>query len=257
MSKQKQVVVEVTGLSKAYTSGGTRVAILSDLKLSIQRGESVAILGVSGTGKSTLLNILSGIDSIDGGMVSIDGEDIAKLDAAGLARYRRSKVGFVFQFYNLIPTLTALENVMTGWEAAGKPAKEGKQAALSILAALDLSAKADRFPEQLSGGEQQRVAIARALVKRPALVLADEPTGNLDPKTAASTTQLLLDQARQFASALIIVTHNPLIGQHTDRTLVLHNGALEEQTPLRPRATTPAVSSSAAVPLFTAQVQAA
>ena len=232
MPTQEQTVVAVAGLSKAYSQGGASVPVLSDLGMSIQRGESVAILGVSGTGKSTLLNILGGIDPADKGQVSIEGLDIATLDAAGLARYRREKVGFIFQFYNLIPTLTAAENVMTGWEAAGKPAKKGEKASREILAALGLTDKADRFPEQLSGGEQQRVAIARALVKRPALVLADEPTGNLDPKTAASTTQLLLDQAKQFASALIIVTHNPSIGEHTDRTLVLRNGRLEEHHPV-------------------------
>lgn len=228
MGKQEQAVVAVAGLSKGYSQGGARVSVLSDLSMSIQRGQSVAILGVSGTGKSTLLNILSGLDPADRGQVSIEGLDIAKLDAAGLATYRREKVGFIFQFYNLIPTLTAVENVMTGWEAAGKPAKEGEKASREILASLGMTDKADRFPEQLSGGEQQRVAIARALVKRPAIVLADEPTGNLDPKTAALTTQLLLDQAKLFASALIIVTHNPSIGEHTDRTLVLRNGQLEE-----------------------------
>lgn len=228
MARQEQAVVAVAGLSKGYLQGSTSIPVLGDLSMTIGRGESVAILGVSGTGKSTLLNILSGIDPADKGRVCIEGQDIAKLNAAGLATYRREKVGFIFQFYNLIPTLTAVENVMTGWEAAGKPPREGEKASREMLAALGLSDKLDRFPEQLSGGEQQRVAIARALVKRPALVLADEPTGNLDPKTAAATIQLLLNQAKQFASALIIVTHNPTIGEHTDRTLVLRNGQLEE-----------------------------
>jgi putative ABC transport system ATP-binding protein len=233
MPQQEHPVVEVSGLSKSYAQGSASVPVLNELGLSVRRGEAVAILGVSGTGKSTLLNILSGIDPADTGRVVIAGQDISKLNAAGLAQYRREKVGFVFQFYNLLPTLTALENVMTGWEAAGKPAREGEKAAHDMLAALGLADKADRFPEQLSGGEQQRVAIARALVKRPALLLADEPTGNLDPKTAASTTRLLLAQARQFASALIIVTHNPAIGEHTDRTLVLHEGRLEEHQPVQ------------------------
>jgi putative ABC transport system ATP-binding protein len=230
MGKQEQTVVAVTSLCKGYSQGGVRIPVLNGLSMSIARGESVAILGVSGTGKSTLLNILSGIDRADAGQVSIHGVDITRLDAAGLATYRREQVGFIFQFYNLIPTLTAVENVMTGWEAAGKPAREGEQASREILATLGMTGKADRFPEQISGGEQQRVAIARALVKRPALVLADEPTGNLDPKTAAGTTQLLLEQARQSASALIVVTHNPSIGERTDRTLVLHNGQLEAYT---------------------------
>ncbi|WP_157264172.1 ABC transporter ATP-binding protein [Azohydromonas aeria] len=226
MSNPASAVVSVTGLSKAYFQGGQNVPVLDGLELSVRDGETVAILGVSGTGKSTLLNVLSGIDAPDSGSVVIDGQDIARLDAAGLARYRREKVGFVFQFYNLLPTLTAAENVMTGWEAAGKPARKGEHAAMEILDALGLQHKADRFPEQLSGGEQQRVAIARALVKRPALLLADEPTGNLDPKTADATTALLLAQARAFARALIIVTHNPGLARHTDRTLVLRDGRL-------------------------------
>ncbi len=230
MSKREQSVVSVSALSKSYTQGGIKIPVLAGLQLSIAAGESVTILGVSGTGKSTLLNILSGIDPADSGRIVVDGTDIVGSSAGELAAYRRSKVGFIFQFYNLIPTLTALENVMTGWEAAGKPAKEGAVEAKGILQQLGLREKMDRFPEQLSGGEQQRVAIARALVKRPALLLADEPTGNLDPKTADATAQLLLSQAKDFAKALIIVTHNPTFGKFTDRTLVLRDGALHEAT---------------------------
>lgn len=226
MPKTNQFVVSVTNLSKAYSQAGTDIPVLNDLTLSIQRGESAAILGVSGTGKSTLLNILGGIDTADQGTLEIGGQNIAKLNSTGLAKYRREKVGFIFQFYNLIPTLTAAENVMTGWEAAGKSLKDAADAARDILSVLELSDKADRFPEQLSGGEQQRVAIARALVKRPAIVLADEPTGNLDPKTAAITTQLLLNQTKRFSSALIIVTHNPQLVEHTDHALILSDGRL-------------------------------
>ncbi len=225
-------VVTVNKLCKAYPHAGAQVQVLQDLQMSIQRGESVTILGVSGTGKSTLLNLLSGVDQADSGQVVVDGLDITQLNTAGLSRYRREKVGFVFQFYNLIPTLTALENVMTGWEAAGMPAAGCEPASRAMLAALGLPNKADNFPEQLSGGEQQRVAIARALVKQPALLLADEPTGNLDPKTADTTIRLLLEQSHKAASALVIVTHNPAIGEFTDRTLVMQDGALVERQPV-------------------------
>jgi ABC-type lipoprotein export system ATPase subunit len=227
-----QALVHVAGLAKHYQQGGVPVPVLAGLDLDLQRGESLAVLGVSGTGKSTLLNVLSGIDTADAGLVQVDGQDLTRLDARALARFRRQKVGFVFQFYNLIPTLTALENVMSGWEAAGLPAAEAEAASQDMLAALGLAAKGGRFPEQLSGGEQQRVAIARALVKRPALVLADEPTGNLDPKTAESTIALLLEQAQRSGGALLIVTHNPGIGAHTDRTLVLRDGRLVANAPV-------------------------
>lgn len=226
------VAVMARGVCKAYAEGGVHMPVLNDLSLTLRYGESVAVLGVSGTGKSTLLNLLSGIDRVDAGEIVVEGQALHQLDAAALARYRREKVGFVFQFYNLLPTLTALENVLTGWEAAGLPPAQGEAAAHEALATLGLADRADRFPEQLSGGEQQRVAIARALVKRPVLVLADEPTGNLDPRTADTTTQLLLDQARTYGSALVIVTHNPAIGSHTDRTLQLCDGRLEQHHPV-------------------------
>ncbi len=232
MSEITTPVVDVRQLCKAYPHAGAQVPVLQNLQMSIRRGESVTILGVSGTGKSTLLNLLSGVDQADAGKIVVDGQDITQLGTAGLSRYRREKVGFVFQFYNLIPTLTALENVMTGWEAAGMPNASCEAASTAMLAALGLATKASCFPEQLSGGEQQRVAIARALVKRPALLLADEPTGNLDPKTADTTIRLLLEQSHQAGSALVIVTHNPAIGEFTDRTLVMCNGGLEERLPV-------------------------
>lgn len=226
MSESAKKIVAVGNLHKSYEQGGAKLKVLDGLNFSVAAGETVAVLGVSGTGKSTFLNVLSGVDTIDEGQISVDGVVVSKLDAKGLAKYRRQKIGFIFQFYNLIPTLTALENVMSGWEAAGLPTSQGEREARGILTRLGLSEKCDKFPDQLSGGEQQRVAIARALVKKPALILADEPTGNLDPGTAEKVVDLLLEQSRHTRAALVIVTHNPAIGQITDRALMLTGGKL-------------------------------
>jgi putative ABC transport system ATP-binding protein len=219
-------VLRAERLRKTYQEADRTLVVLDDLDVVVQPGETVAILGVSGTGKSTLLNVLSGIDAPDSGRLMVDGMDVTALDAAGLTTYRREKIGFVFQFYNLIPSLTAIENVLAGWEAVGRPLAEGKERAAEILERIGLARKSDRFPAQLSGGEQQRVAIARALVKNPALILADEPTGNLDPDTSSVVIEALLTQVRATGAMLLLVTHNPELGRLTDRMLMLNHGKL-------------------------------
>jgi putative ABC transport system ATP-binding protein len=156
----------------------------------------------------------------------VDGREVSALDDRGLTLFRRELAGFVFQFYNLLPSLTAAENVMTALEAAGDRSGDARERSLALLEAVGLGGKADKFPEQLSGGEQQRVAIARALVKRPPLILADEPTGNLDPATGEKVLDLLVDQAGTTGATLLIVTHDPRIGRLTDRVLALESGRL-------------------------------
>jgi putative ABC transport system ATP-binding protein len=218
--------IEAAGLEKTFPEADGRLAVLSGLDLSVRRGERVTILGVSGTGKSTLLNIVGGIDRPTAGSLRVDGREVSALDDRGLTLFRRELAGFVFQFYNLLPSLTAAENVMTALEAAGDRSGDARERSLALLEAVGLGGKADKFPEQLSGGEQQRVAIARALVKRPPLILADEPTGNLDPATGEKVLDLLVDQAGTTGATLLIVTHDPRIGRLTDRVLALESGRL-------------------------------
>lgn len=216
-----------TDLRKSFRQGETTTTVLDGVDLSIRRGESLALLGVSGTGKSTLLNILGGIETADGGRISVNGADV-DLSPEALATHRRQNVGFVFQFYNLLPSLTVLENVLAGLDAMGRLPKDAIAKARASLDSVGLADRADNFPTQLSGGQQQRVAIARALVKRAPLILADEPTGNLDPHTGDKVLQTLLQQCKENGSALIIVTHNEHIAQRTNRAVTLVDGKVKE-----------------------------
>lgn len=216
-----------TNLRKSFYQGGTRTTVLDGVDLAISRGQSLALLGVSGTGKSTLLNILGGIETADSGRISVNGSAV-DLAPAALATHRRQNVGFIFQFYNLLPSLTVLENVLAGLEAMGPLPSDGVTRAQASLEAVGLADRADYFPPQLSGGQQQRVAIARALVKRAPLILADEPTGNLDPHTGDQVLQILLQQCQEQGSALIIVTHNTHIAQRTDLAVTLLEGKVSE-----------------------------
>lgn len=218
--------IQVRELSKLFHSADSEEHILSDLNFTAQRGEIITVLGVSGTGKSTLLNMLGGIDRPTAGSVVIGGKDVTRLDDAGLTAFRRDTIGFVFQFYNLIPSLTAQENVLSALEAQRRLTRQDEAEAQQALNSVGLSAKADKFPEQLSGGEQQRVAIARAIIKHPPLILADEPTGNLDPQTGEQVMTVLVEHARRTAATLLIVSHNPAFCAISDRSLSLADGRL-------------------------------
>jgi len=218
--------IEAHEVVKRFRTGTEHIDVLRGLDLEVSAGEIVVILGVSGTGKSTLLNLVGGIDRPTAGLLRVGGYDLATLSDAELTRYRRDMVGFVFQFYNLIPSFTALENVLSALEAAGRRDDEGAERGRELLAAVGLASKLEKFPEELSGGEQQRVAIARALVKKPPLLLADEPTGNLDPETGERVLRVLLDELRGNGTTMLMVTHNPALGEAADRRLGLDHGRL-------------------------------
>jgi putative ABC transport system ATP-binding protein len=194
--------------------------------LVVERGSMVAIMGRSGSGKTTLLNILGGLDRPDEGQVVLDGVDITRLNGRALTRVRREKVGFVFQEFNLIPTLTALENVELPMRYARVPPGQRRQRALEALARVGLAHRAHHRPSQLSGGEQQRVTIARALVMRPALVLADEPTGELDSQTAAQVIELMEALNRELGQTFLIVTHDPGVARHCGRIIKMEDGRI-------------------------------
>jgi putative ABC transport system ATP-binding protein len=220
--------ITLEDISKSYEEGGHIRVVLQGANATFARGEFVAILGKSGSGKSTLLNLISGIDLIDGGKVCIDGQDLTSLDDYQRTIFRRDKIGFIFQFYNLIPTLTELENVLLPAELTGMARKEARDRAVALLQAVGLDDRLDTFPDRLSGGEQQRVAIARALVNDPLLVLADEPTGNLDEETGVHVLALLDRITRKAGKNIILVTHSQEAAAFADRILYLREGKLEE-----------------------------
>jgi putative ABC transport system ATP-binding protein len=217
-------IVRIRGLSKYYAEGEQTRAVLEKVDLDIKTGEFFVLLGKSGSGKSTLLNLISGIDQADSGSILIGETDITTLDERRLTLFRREHVGIVFQFFNLIPTLTVLENITLPLELSGKSG--GEKRARSLLDAVGLGSRERDFPDKLSGGEQQRVAIARALVHQPALVLADEPTGNLDEETGKLILALLLELTRDMGRTLVMATHNPEIVPLADRVCQIHDHQL-------------------------------
>jgi putative ABC transport system ATP-binding protein len=222
-------VVELDSLHKVFTEGGRERVVLDHLNLTFNRGEFVVLFGHSGSGKSTLLNLISGIDRPTAGHVVIQGTPITRLGERDRTLFRRDHIGFVFQFFNLIPTLTVLENVTLPRELAGYDRREIEDTAMSLLDRVGLADRRDTYPDNLSGGEQQRVAIARALVHDPMLVLADEPTGNLDDATGERVLALLLELTRDTGRTLIMATHNPAIAPRADRVLEVHDGRLVER----------------------------
>ena len=213
--------IEFRNVDKIYKTGDVEVAALRDVGFRIENGELCVILGQSGAGKTTLLNILGGMDHLTHGDVFVDGREVSRFNSRQLADYRRNDVGFVFQFYNLIPNLTALENV----EMASQLVKDSFECN-EILDLVGLTARRDNFPAQLSGGEQQRVAIARAIAKKPKLLLCDEPTGALDYETGKSILKLLQDLARRQGITVIIITHNSALSPMADRVIRVKNGEI-------------------------------
>ena len=213
--------VEFQNVGKTYEMGEVRIKALHDASFTVEKGELVVIVGPSGAGKTTLLNILGGMDTLSSGRVLLDGEEVSKLNRKQLTNYRRQDVGFVFQFYNLIGNLTALENV----ELANQICKDPLDA-VQILKDVGLGDRMKNFPSQLSGGEQQRVAIARALAKNPKLLLCDEPTGALDYQTGKAILKLLQDTGRQTGMTVIIITHNSALTAMADRVIRVKNGTV-------------------------------
>ncbi len=219
-------IAQACGLTKIYRMGRTQVHALRGIDLTIARGEFIAIMGRSGSGKSTLLNLLGCLDTPTSGTVTIDGLDVGKVPRHRLHTVRRTKLGFVFQQFNLLPGLTAVENVVLPLRYAGVPGSDRQKRAREALERVGLGDRLHHRPSELSGGEQQRVALARAIVNHPALVLADEPTGELDTHTAAEIMALLREFNRDQGLTFLIVTHDPAVGQATDRVLRMQDGVI-------------------------------
>ena len=216
--------LEFENVSKTYQMGQVRINALHDTSFSVEKGELVVIVGPSGAGKTTLLNILGGMDTLSGGRVILDGEEISRYSRKRLTEYRRHDVGFVFQFYNLVGNLTALENVELANQICTNPMD-----AAQVLQDVGLGDRMKNFPSQLSGGEQQRVAIARALAKNPKLLLCDEPTGALDYQTGKAILKLLQDTGRRTGMTVVIITHNSALTAMADRVIKVHSGTVVSQ----------------------------
>ena len=218
--------VSVTGLNKFYDVTGKRLHVLRDLDLSVEKGEMVAIMGASGVGQSTLLHVLGGLDVIDGGQVRVGDHEIATMSDEARVAFRNRHIGFVFQFHHLLPEFTAIENAMMPLRIARVSAADARPKAEALLQRVGLGDRLDHRPGMMSGGEQQRVAVSRALVMQPSLLLADEPTGDLDEATADALHQLLRAMHAEFGLTAVIATHNPRLAAQCDRTLRLEGGKL-------------------------------
>ncbi len=235
MSATKSILLRVDDVSKSYQTGDRRLEVLKRVSLEVAAGEVVAIIGESGSGKSTLLHVLGTLDRPDSGTVLFNGENVFTRSDEELAAFRNREIGFVFQFHHLLPEFSAVENVAMPALIQRAPLADAKKRAASLLRRMNLGDRLEHRPSQLSGGEQQRVAVARALMNQPELVLADEPTGNLDHATAELLHAHLFSLSREFGQAFVVVTHNATLASHADRVLELVEGTLQPRR--QPRAT--------------------
>jgi putative ABC transport system ATP-binding protein len=219
-------LVEIRNLTKYYVRGGQIIPVLVDINLDVPAGDYIALMGPSGSGKSTLLNLIAGIDKPSSGVIRIEGIDIAQLSESSLAQWRAAHVGFIFQFYNLMPVLTAFQNVELPLQLTSLSRRERRERVATALSLVSLTDRADHYPNELSGGQQQRVAIARALITDPTLIVADEPTGDLDRTTAEEILALLERLNRELGKTIIMVTHDPKAAGHARRIIHLEKGVL-------------------------------
>mgnify|MGYP001263502944 CR=1 FL=1 len=226
---EQEAFVRVSGLHHVYTQGEQRQLVLRDINFTLRRGETVALLGRSGCGKTTLLNLISGIERVQQGEIEVAGQKLTKLDEEQRTHFRRKHIGFIYQFFNLVPSLTAAENIALILELNGMPLPRAVEEAQRMLQDIGLGSKCAHFPAQLSGGEQQRVAILRALAHAPALVLADEPTGNLDAHSGQEMLGVLKERLRAQGSTTLLVTHSLAVARSADRILTLDEGGIHEQ----------------------------
>ena len=229
MTSHKDIVLRASNIAKVYEEGDLKTDVLADVSFMLKRGETLAIVGASGSGKSTLLHIIGGLDSLTRGEVEVEGQNLSRLSDADRGRVRNRSMGFIYQFHHLLPEFTALENVCMPLLIRGVAIAEAERQATALLGRVGLGKRLQHKPGELSGGERQRCAVARALVTRPACVLGDEPTGNLDEGNAAQVYDLMLELNREIGTSFILVTHDNRLAARMDRTLELHNGVLMEK----------------------------
>jgi putative ABC transport system ATP-binding protein len=226
-------VIQVENLVKNYRLGKVSIPALRGISFKVTKGEFLVVMGPSGSGKTTLLNLIGAIDKPTSGIISIDGREITTLGEGELTKLRRHKIGFIFQFYNLIPALTALENVELPMLTAGVSRKDASKRAFQLLETVGLAERVGHLPDELSGGEQQRITIARALANRPSVILADEPTGDLDTKTGMEIVQILYRISKKENATVIVVTHDPMITEEADRIIQMRDGQIIGEKKLR------------------------